>query len=101
MKKRSKFARTVRRWRMEVHLTQLEVGRALGHSEATGGQFVSNWERGISIPPPKDFRKLAELYGRKLRDFADLYHEYLYEEADRVWHEIMGPAHMKLKRKVS
>ncbi len=45
--------------RKKKNLTQKDVSTQLGYSTA---QFISNWERGVSFPPAKVIRKLAEIY---------------------------------------
>ena len=75
------FARALRRWREEAGLTQKDVARSLGHAEGTGGQFVSNWERGISIPPIDDFGKLARLYRVPMREFVGVLYQHRVEQA--------------------
>lgn len=45
--------------REKAGLTQKYTSDKLGYTTA---QFVSNWERGVSQPPIKTLKKLAELY---------------------------------------
>ena len=45
--------------RTEANLTQKEVADEFGYSTA---QFVSNWERDVSMPPIKDLKRLGQLY---------------------------------------
>jgi transcriptional regulator with XRE-family HTH domain len=45
--------------RTEAGLTQAGVAETLGYSTA---QFISNWERGESVPPIGILKSLAELY---------------------------------------
>lgn len=59
MKDVKKFADFLKRSREGVGLTQAEVAQSLGYSTA---QFVSNWERGLSHPPMKSLKVLANLY---------------------------------------
>lgn len=49
----------LKRLREKAGLSQSEVAEAMGYES---GQFISNWERGISHPPIKDIRKLAKIY---------------------------------------
>lgn len=49
----------LKRLRMESRLCQVDVAKALVLQTS---QFISNWERGLSCPPPKAVKKLAELY---------------------------------------
>ncbi len=61
---------------------------------------MSNWERGKSIPSPENLRKAAILYGVKPRELADLLFKLRISEANTEWNKIMGPASVRLKRKV-
>ena len=45
--------------RVKAGLKQKEVASKLGY---TSPQFISNWERGISSPPVKSLKQLAEIY---------------------------------------
>lgn len=62
--------------RLKVNMSQMELGQVLGFGS---GQFVSNWERGISkLPPHKipEFVKITKcnpelLVKIKARDFLD------------------------------
>lgn len=44
--------------REKAGLSQKSIANKLGY---TTPQFISNWERGISTPPPAAIRKLAKL----------------------------------------
>lgn len=54
------LGRALKKSRMDNHITQIQVSNKLGY---TTSQFVSNWERGSSYPPPKALKKMAKLYG--------------------------------------
>ncbi|MBX7232094.1 MAG: helix-turn-helix domain-containing protein [Bdellovibrionales bacterium] len=56
--------------RVEVNLTQSEVAEALGLSS---GQFVSNWERGVSMPPMDYLPKLVKLYKINKSELVSVY----------------------------
>lgn len=45
--------------RLKANLTQREVSLALGYSSA---QFISNFERGIAVPPLKKLKILVKMY---------------------------------------
>lgn len=45
--------------RVSRNLSQTKVAGKLGYKSA---QFISNWERGVSTPPVKVLRVLADLY---------------------------------------
>lgn len=42
--------------RKKKNLSQGDVAKAMGYSTS---QFISNWERGISHPPPNSIEKLS------------------------------------------
>jgi transcriptional regulator with XRE-family HTH domain len=44
--------------RVRSGLTQKDLAKKLRYRSA---QFVSNWERGLSLPPTKQFHKIAQL----------------------------------------
>jgi len=50
----------LQKMRLESNLTQREVSEALGYSSA---QFISNFERGIAVPPLKKLKVLVKMYG--------------------------------------
>lgn len=45
--------------RMKASLSQGDVANKLGYSTP---QFISNWERGVSMPPINTLKKLGQLY---------------------------------------
>ena len=51
--------RYLQKLRLDAGLQQTDVAKALGYKTS---QFVSNWERGASMPPIKALRTLADLY---------------------------------------
>jgi transcriptional regulator with XRE-family HTH domain len=53
------FGSTLKKWRVRVHLTQVQVAKHLGYSN---GQFISNIERGKSAPSAKNILSLGEIY---------------------------------------
>lgn len=50
------FLRTARN---AAGITQKSAATAFGYSS---GQFISNWENGISVPPPYKVNEVAALY---------------------------------------
>lgn len=44
--------------RIELGIQQMDIAKKLGYGSA---QFISNWERGISNPPPKVIKRLAKI----------------------------------------
>ncbi|MGE0763540.1 MAG: helix-turn-helix domain-containing protein [Bdellovibrionales bacterium] len=56
--------------RIDAGLTQADVANALGLST---GQFISNWERGVSAPPMDYLPKLVKLYKMNKSQLVALY----------------------------
>lgn len=56
-------------------LTQKDVADALRYSSA---QFVSNWERGISLPPLNILPRLAAVLSLSDKQCIDLFLKYQY-----------------------
>jgi transcriptional regulator with XRE-family HTH domain len=69
MAKESRFSEYLKQSRINAGLSQRDVSDKLGYTSA---QFISNWERGISTPPPKTAKKLAAMYDLNLEEFLDL-----------------------------
>lgn len=53
------FGDYLRAHRQKAGLTQMDVSDRLGYSTA---QFVSNWERGQSLPPVSALKTIALIY---------------------------------------
>ena len=58
--------------RIELGIQQMDIAKKLGYGSA---QFVSNWERGISNPPPKSIKRLAKI--------LEIDPEIIYDEMER------------------
>ncbi len=56
--------------RVDAGLTQADVAQALSLST---GQFISNWERGVSMPPMDYLPKLVKLYKMSKSELLELY----------------------------
>lgn len=54
--------------RLNKALTQREVSVALNYSSA---QFISNFERGLALPPLNKLKKLIKIYDLKVGDIID------------------------------
>ncbi len=54
-----KLGEYLQEMRVKAGLTQREVSLALGYSSA---QFISNFERGIAVPPLKKLKVLVKMY---------------------------------------
>ena len=65
--------RFLKRKRLEANLTQWDIAREL---EYTTAQFVSNWERGVSMPPIVVLSKLTELLGADPREVVEVLIDY-------------------------
>ncbi|MEN0059427.1 MAG: helix-turn-helix transcriptional regulator [Bdellovibrio sp.] len=63
------FAKFLKTKREASGLSQKQVAEALGYSTP---QFISNWERGLSAPPMKIIKKLADLYRIPVEDVFNL-----------------------------
>src|SRR6478609_5227134 len=59
----------LQKMRLEANLTQRYVSLKLGYSSA---QFISNFERGIAVPPVKKLKVLIKLYGLNPSELIDL-----------------------------
>lgn len=59
--------------RVKAGLTQWDVANHLTYSTA---QFISNWERGVSLPPTDSLPKLAMLLKVSGREIIDVMHNY-------------------------
>lgn len=55
--------------RSNASLTQREVSLALGYSSA---QFISNFERGIAVPPLKKLKVLVKMYDMPVETVMDM-----------------------------
>jgi len=60
-------------WREKVKLSQGEVARKLQYSSP---QFVSNWERGLSLPPMEVLPKLLSLYSLSPDELTEVIYKY-------------------------
>ena len=66
----SRIGEYFRKRRIEAGLTQTEVADSLGLAT---GQFISNWERGRSMPPMVYLPKLVKLYGLNRGEVMEIY----------------------------
>lgn len=55
--------------RAQAGLTQREVADALGYSS---GQYVSNFERGIAVPPLNKLNLMVKMYGLSVEHLCEL-----------------------------
>lgn len=61
------FPSYLRLLRSNARLSQGDVAKAMGYTSA---QFVSNWERGLSVPPASAFEQLAKIFKTPYDDLA-------------------------------
>ena len=59
--------------REKAGLTQHSVAHTLKYSTA---QFVSNWERGVSLPPLNILPRLADILGISAKQCQEMFHRY-------------------------
>jgi transcriptional regulator with XRE-family HTH domain len=71
--RRKMIGRFLRQHRVKAHLTQHDVAQHLSY---TSPQFVSNWERGVSLPPLEVLPRLSSLYGIPPKDVIDAVDKY-------------------------
>lgn len=64
------LAKILKQNRENLNLTQNQIARKLNYKTS---QFVSNWESGLSFPPIKDLRKVANLYKIDIEVLKELY----------------------------
>ena len=60
MDARLKFQRHLTDLRNKRGLTQTQLAKLMGYSS---GQFISNWERGLALPPLPALFPLAKIFG--------------------------------------
>lgn len=77
MRNHSKIAKYLKTCRIKAGISQGQIAKTLGYSSA---QFVSNWERGKSMPPMNAVPKLARLIKLDPTHVVDLY----VEETGRI-----------------
>jgi transcriptional regulator with XRE-family HTH domain len=83
----STIGKLLKQKREEAKLTQRDVAEVLDY---TSSQFVSNWERGIVLPPMTTLPVLKTLYGqRAFREIVDAIHEEKVKDADAQRREML------------
>ncbi len=67
------IGRFLRERRVKSGMTQMDVANELKYTTA---QFISNWERGISMPPTDTLPRLSTLLKIAPRDLIEVIHSY-------------------------
>lgn len=67
--------------RSAIGLTQSQVAERLGYT----AQFITNWERGISNPPPSTLKKISTVLKIPPQEMYKL----LCEESERHWKTLL------------
>ena len=62
---------------MRAGLSQKDVADDLGYQSA---QYVSNWERGLTTPPGRTLRRLADLYQIPAEELYDVILEFMLKQ---------------------
>lgn len=78
---RRAVGRFLQKSRLAASLSQREVAARLGY---TTPQFVSNWERGLSLPPLRTLPELASLLKVPPAAMIEAIHDYQVAMA-RIW----------------
>lgn len=76
----------LRKRRTQAGLTQSELAELLSYSSA---QFISNWERGLCLPPLEVLPKLCDL--------CDIPHSHLIEVVHRYQEELLELQKRKIR----
>ena len=71
--RRKTVGKFLRERRVKAGLTQWDVAHHLQYSTA---QFISNWERGVSLPPLDSLPRLATLFRVPGREVIEVMHTY-------------------------
>lgn len=69
----------LRRLRERKGVSQGKLGKLLGYSSP---QFISNWERGIALPPAKTIRELANIFNCDVNELEELYVTAILEKTE-------------------
>ena len=74
--KRNNLAQFLKEKRILSGCSQSVVSQKLGYKTP---QFISNWERGISVPPINVIRKVAQMYHSSAEELFELILEVAIE----------------------
>lgn len=79
-----KFGKFLKRARLNAGLTQKNVSDTLGYSSA---QFISNFERGIALPPIKKMKMIIKMYRLGTKDVVKRLTREIHGEVARALNE--------------
>lgn len=82
----TQFGEYLQAKRTKAGLTQRDVSNVLGYSSA---QFISNFERGIAVPPLKKLKVLVKMYDMAVPEVTDM---LLEAERTRLQIGLLGAA---------
>ncbi len=77
MRKQSNLGKFLKEKRVKSGLSQKQVSEKFGYKSP---QFVSNWERGVSTPPIKTIKKLAEVYKVSVDEFFKILLQFTLDQ---------------------
>lgn len=66
------LAKYLKEKRESANLSQNDVAEVLGYQTA---QFISNWERGLSVPPIESLQKISKIYKVSKDEVKQKYYE--------------------------
>lgn len=76
----------LRKARVKANLTQWDVAQFCGWTTA---QYVSNFERGLSLPPIKKLPIIAKIYHLSQREIAQIYKAFRQREIEMEQEEML------------
>lgn len=73
--------------REKAGLTQKQVSIYLGYTTI---QLVSNWERGLCMPPRNSIQRLAKLFNVDKKQIGKYIYNYQLNKLNKDWSEYVG-----------
>lgn len=77
-----KFGTWFKHKRVQADLSQGDIARDLNYSTS---QFISNWERGLSLPPRPCIPKLSKSLGVSEREIKSEIFQQKLNELEKEW----------------
>jgi transcriptional regulator with XRE-family HTH domain len=88
MSKHSIAGEFLKNARLRAGLSQRDVA---DHLKYQSPQYVSNWERGLTTPPGRTLRKLADLYQIPAEELYEVILEHMFElTRESLHHDFFG-----------